>query len=333
MAQGAAPKPVHIGKYFEAIYPSYAMLAGMQLDLFSALSDGSRTAEQIAETLGVSAAKLTPLLYALVTANLLTVTNGHFANTEEADFYLVRGRPAYLGDICDAIAYMWHAVSHTRDTIVSGEPQVKLDYDQPDKSETDVARMRGLHKLALISARDLTSQFDLSVHRHIADVGGGTGGMAIALTHTFPDMRVTVIDLPAMIPVARPYVENAPAKQRIELVGADVVHSPVPGRYDAAVMRAFTQVLSREENQKVLRHTYDALESGGRLYIIARVLDDSRTTPADTALFNLLFLNIYHEGQAYTESEYRTWVEAAGFTDFSRHVQKRGDSIIVATRP
>lgn len=327
------PKPVHIGKYLDAVYPSYALVAGMQLDLFTALKDGPCTTEQVAGAIGVSATKLRPLLYALVTANLLTVDGMQFANTEEADFFLVRGRPAYLGDICGVVANIWQAVAQTAETIKAGIPQAKLDYSKDELPEEEIASFHGLHKLALISSRDLTAQFDLSGHRHLVDIGGGTGGIAIALTQAIPHLHATVIDLPAVIPIAKEYVERALSKDRIRLVASDVVKNPVEGRYDAAVMRAFTQVLSPEDNSAALKHTFDALEPGGKLYIIARVLDDSRTTPADTALFNLLFLNIYDQGQAYTESEYRTWLGDAGFSDFQRHIQARGDSIIAAARP
>ncbi len=54
-------------------YPSFAMLAGMQLDLFTPLKDGPMSTEQLAVALGVGPAKLEFLLYSLVAANLLTM--------------------------------------------------------------------------------------------------------------------------------------------------------------------------------------------------------------------------------------------------------------------
>ena len=46
---------------------AFAMLAGMQLDLFTALQSGPRTPPQLADTLGVGAGRLRLLLYALET--------------------------------------------------------------------------------------------------------------------------------------------------------------------------------------------------------------------------------------------------------------------------
>jgi hypothetical protein len=63
------------------------------------------------------------------------------------------------------------------------------------------------------------------------------------------------------------------------------------------------------------------------------MLDDSRISPSTTATFNLVFLNAYDEGRAFTESEYRTWLTEAGFAQIERHAPPRGESIIRAARP
>jgi hypothetical protein len=48
--------------------------------------------------------------------------------------------------------------------------------------------------------------------------------------------------------------------------------------------------------------------------------------------FNLVFLNVYEEGQAYTEHEYRTWLTEAGFVDIERTLLGGGDSLVVASK-
>ena len=90
------PQPTTIQKLATAVYPSFAMLAGMQLGVFTPLKDGSMTAAQLADALGVKAEKLSRLLYALVTAELLTVQGDQFANAPEAAQFLVCGKPTYM---------------------------------------------------------------------------------------------------------------------------------------------------------------------------------------------------------------------------------------------
>ncbi|MCH7592133.1 MAG: hypothetical protein IH989_05055 [Planctomycetes bacterium] len=121
------PRPETIDKLANAVYPSFAMLAGMQLDLFTPLKDGPMNAEQIADALGVRPDKLKRLLYALLAAELLIVEGDLFSNTPEADYFLVRGRHTYTGGRHQAIWPRWDAILKTAETIRTGVPQAPVE--------------------------------------------------------------------------------------------------------------------------------------------------------------------------------------------------------------
>ncbi len=106
---GLPPPPSTVQALSMAVYPSYAMLAGMQLELFTALENGPSEVNEVAAALGVGPEKLRPLLFALTAAGLLEEAGGRFANTPESDHYLVKGRPHYLGDLKDLLADVWPA--------------------------------------------------------------------------------------------------------------------------------------------------------------------------------------------------------------------------------
>ena len=72
------PQPDTIDKLRFAADAAFAMLAGMQLDVFTPLRAGSKSAEEIASAIGVGPARLRLLLYSLVAAKLLTEQNGRF---------------------------------------------------------------------------------------------------------------------------------------------------------------------------------------------------------------------------------------------------------------
>lgn len=84
-------KPSTIMRNVYAAFPSFAMLAGMQLDVYTPLKDGLMEAKTLANALDVQEDKLTPLLYSLVVAGLLKIENKSFSNTPEADKFLARG--------------------------------------------------------------------------------------------------------------------------------------------------------------------------------------------------------------------------------------------------
>lgn len=323
----AIPKPITIGKLSSAVHPSFAFLAGCQLDVFSPLGKGPQTSAQIAEELGVSEEKLRPLLYALVSSELMTIDGDMFSNTDESNFYLVKGRPAYIGGMHELISTMWEAELLTAGSIRAGKPLAKHDYSESTEEELKKV-FRGLHPRAIGDARALANQHDFTKHHTLLDVGGGSGGMAIGVLGIHTHMTATVIDLPTVIPITTDFVGESDVSDRIQVKTVDILNEEIGGTYDVATLRAFIQVLGVEQSKHALKEVSKALKPGGEIFILGSVLDDSRISPAATVAFNLLFLNVYDEGQAYTEQEYRTWLGEAGFENITRKVLADGSSII-----
>lgn len=294
-----------------------AMLAGMQLDLFTPLTEGPMTVTALASALGVGAEKLMLLLDNLVSAGLLADVDGHFANTPEADHFLVRGKPHYMGGMQDFIAIGWRDQLQTAASIRTGHAQAVLNWEH--MTEDDLAAiMRPLHNPALALGTVLAARYDFSAYHSVLDVGGGSGGISIRLAHTCPTLRATIVELPSVTPITRQFVAEAGMTDRIDVVTANGVAEPLTGSYDAAVLSKFIHVLPREAARQALRHVCDALRPGGTLYILGAILDDSRRTPDAAVASNMAFLNWFDGGQAYTEGEHRQWLRDAGFAAVRR---------------
>ena len=325
-------QPQTIQKLGSAAFPAFAMVAGMQLDLFTPLGAGPMDAERLSGALGVEPARLTPLLYALVAAGLLTLEEGRFANTHEADCFLVRGKPTYLGGRHAFYTARYQELLQTAASIRTGRPQAKLDFASmsPEALET---YLRGLHPATMATGRALANRLDFSSLRHLLDVGGGSGGLSLAIAKVCPELRVTVIDLPSVTPVTQRILEEEGMVERSNVISGDVVRGPLTGVYDGAVLRAFLQVLSPDEARHTLDNLIRVLEPGSPIYILGQVLDDSRLSPSETVAFNLVFINVYDEGRAYTEHEYRGWLTQAGFTGIERVLLPGGESLISARKP
>lgn len=326
------PRPEIMDRLFLGVLPSFAMVAGMKLDLFTPLGDGPRNTEQIASAIGVGEAKLKPLLYALVTTGLLIVDGDLFSNSPEADHFLVRGKPAYQGGRHQFFADRWNEALQAAESISAGTGQAKLDFSS--MSREDLERfLGGLHPATLASGRNLVSKFDFSTYRSLLDVGGGSGGLAIAITEACPQLAATVLDLPMVTPIAQKFIDEAGASGRIKTTSEDVIAGPLTGSFDVACLSNFIQVLTSDEARRALQTIGQLLEPNGAIYILGRDLDDSRLTPPESVVFNLVFISIYDGGQAYTEQEHRDWLTEAGFVDFQRQLNPNGTSIISARKP
>lgn len=315
--ENSASRPDTVNKLRFAADAAFAMLAGMQLDLFTPLRNGAMTADEIANSLGVGAERLRLLLYCLVAAGLLTENDGRFSNTPEANQSLVKGAPSYIGNTHVTLNMRWTGSLKTAESIRSGIPQAKLDFSNSPQEEVEKF-LRNINVTTVSTARALLDEYDFSSIKTLADVGSGGAGLAITITKACPQITATAIDLPQVAPIAQKIVQEEGATDRVKVIVGNVVSGPLPGSYDVAVLRGLLQVLSPQDARLAVKHIGAAVNAGGKIYIIGQILDDSRISPLEAVGFNLAFINAYDAGESYTEKEYRDWLSEAGFVDIER---------------
>jgi len=329
----AISQPETVNRLTASVDAGFAMLAGMQLDLFTPLKMGPMTAEQLAIAISVGPRQLRLLLYILVVAGLLTERDGYFSNTAEASQFLIKGESSYIGNRHGILAMRWREYFKTAESIRSGVPKAKVDFSNAPPEELEKF-LRNVNANTIQSARGLVQAADFSSVKTLLDVGCGGAGMAITITKACPHISATAMDLPRVAPIARKIVSEEGAEARVNVLAADAVKGPLSGAYDAAVLRAFLQVLSPEDSRRAIQNIGAILNPGGQIFIIGQILDDSRRSPLDAVGFNLTFINFFDAGESYTESEHRDWLSGAGFVDIQRSLRllPDGNSLMTARK-
>ena len=319
-------KPTTITGNFYKVFSSLAMLAGMQLDLFTPLAAGPLTAGALAGALSVDKDKLSPLLYSLVEAGLLRVTDGVFSNTEESDKYLVRGRSDYMGELSGFYKGRWELGLKTAESVRAGKPQAKLDFHNLPEEDL-AAYFRKQYHNSLRGGREIAEKIDFSKTAELLDAGGGTGGVSIALAQKYPGLKATVADLPKVVKLAGQFIAEAGLADRIDVSAGDLRQDQPAGKYDAAILRALIQTLSRDDARACLKSVGRALAPGGRLFLLGNVLKNDHRGPSSSLAFSLVFLNAYDQGRAYTENEHRDMLQEAGFTNVVVEYEAMSDGL------
>jgi SAM-dependent methyltransferase len=311
---------------------AFALLAGMQLEVFTRLADGPREAGDLAASLGVEEERLSRLLYALTICGLLERRGGGFANGPEAATFLVKGLPRYIGGAHELLSQLWHADLSTAQSIRSGRPAALHDFASASDKEM-AAMLRGMHDFAVASGRDLLRQFDFSGCGSVVDVGGGSGGLVAALCDAHPAMRGALFDLPRTVALAEVILRETPGGDRVAIEAGDILTGRPKETHDAAVLRALVQVLAPADAARAIANAAEALRPGGTIAIIgAGILDDDRMGPKSAVFFNLTFMNLYRAGASYTEAQHAEWLWAAGCDGAKRIVLRSGSSIILAKK-
>lgn len=315
----------HLSGYFSAV----AVLAAMQLDVFTPLRQGPRTFDELAGDLAVDARRLRMLLTTLATTGLVTLSDDRVANSSLAAEFLVKGQPRYMGGVHELYSDLYSSVSTTSESVRSGIPKSEHDWDSLPDAQLQ-AGLRGLNAGAIAQGRVIARDHRFDRFGEILDVGGGGAGFSMGACEACPNLSAQVIELPRVAQIARELIDAAGFAARIKAVSHDIAAAALPEAYPAAVVRNLLQVTSPDQAQRVLENVGRSLRPLGEIFVIGQILDDDLTGPRGALAFNLVFLNIYRDGEAYPEATYRTWLEAANFVNIQRR-QLAGSSLSLIT--
>jgi len=325
------PAPDTIRRLSYDVYSSFAFLAALELDLFSPLANGPLDSVALANVIQVDPRRIRNLLYVLVEAGLLRVDGDRYANSEEAQHYLVRGSPRYMAGAFEQFKIGWSiALNHTVKSLRTGVPQSRW-MDLPDAAKA--AWLRGLRSQNDLTALELARRWDWSGCRTFADLAGGAGELSIALSRQFPSLHATIFEHPSTVPITQQLIAEAGATERVSVVAADVIDGRLEGQFDAAAMRFFLQMLPEKQAICAIRNAASVIRPGGALYVCDLILDDSRTTPREVVRVGVVFLNLFDSEEIFTESDYRRWMGEAGLVRIERVLTPYGFSIMRGVKP
>ena len=271
---GSPIKPRVINQHLNAVYPALVLLAGMELDLFSHLSKGSKGVEHLAQEMSLKASKLRPLLFALVSAGLLEINDGLFTNTEEAQEFLVKGKPRYFGDSYSTYQDLWKSTLFTAQSIRQAIPLAKHDFSNMT-AEQLYGFIIGLDSGAAATARRLHKNYDFSRYKNVLDAGGGSGGLVVELAKLCADTSFSLLELPTVAAIAQKRIGKSHLGDQISIIQADLTKG-LPGDqcFDAIVLRSVIQVLGLEQSGVAIENLVKCLSKGGEFFVIGRVLED-----------------------------------------------------------
>ncbi|RAH96977.1 methyltransferase [Acuticoccus sediminis] len=270
---------------------SKALFAALESDVFTLLSSGPMTAEDIAGKTALEPDRAETLLTALAGLGLVTVDDGRYANSPAAEAFLVKGAKYDFGD------YLRLQVGRQMYPLID-QIEAALENRLPDDatasyadwfSDPEQARLysESQHAGSLGPARQLARNIDLSDAGTLLDVGGGTGAFAITLCKANLNLKATVVDYPNVAALGKEYVKEAGLDDRITYVEGDGREDIWPKNQDVVLMSYLFSGVPGDAHEGLIARAYDHLAPGGRLLIHDFVVDADRTGPKLAALWQL----------------------------------------------
>jgi demethylspheroidene O-methyltransferase len=162
-------------------------------------------------------------------------------------------------------------------------------------------------------ADEVIGAYDLRRHRHLLDVGGGSGAFLIAAGAQAPQLRLTLFDLPAVAAIARDRLGASPLAARCAVIGGDFSSDALPTGADVV---SLVRVLHDHDDDValiLLRAIRRALPPGGTLLIAEPMAGTRGAEPVGDAYFGFYFLAM-GGGRARTPARIKEMLSEAGFS-------------------
>lgn len=118
------------------------------------------------------------------------------------------------------------------------------------------------------------------------DIGGNTAKWAMASCRFDKDVRVTILDLPGQVEMAKKNIARAGLSDRIDAVPVNMLspESRVPSGANAVWMSQFLDCFALTEVESILRKVADAVDSQCDVYVLEPFWDKQRFEAASYSL-------------------------------------------------
>jgi len=333
------PDSAPIIELIEAFRRSKTMFAAVSLGIFDRLHQQSATAAKLAAELGMHAGALERLLDGCAALGLLDKREAVYHITPVAERYLCNeslySLDGYIRYSDEVLYPMW---GHLTEALKEGSPRWKQVFgvDGPIfnsffRSE-DAARgfMRAMHGFGMNVSPIAVAAFDLSGFRRMADLGGGTGHLAIAACEKYPQLRAVVFDLPPVLPMAREMTGRSAAWERLAVVEGDFFTGELP-EADLFALGRILHDWTDEKCRLLLRKIADRLPSGGALLIMEKLLAEDGVGPVSANMQSLNML-IVTEGKERSLGEYTGLLRDCGFAEVAGHTTGAWLDVVLARK-
>lgn len=330
-----SPSPEKILSHtLQGMASTTALGAAATHSLFTHIEKGAGTTEEIARAAEISVRGAQALLDAMVALELVKVADGEYKNSPEASFYLVEGKPAYLGAhakmVFSPFGRSFLNLPEVARTGVSDFEYTAEVADNPFWEELVLA----IVPLALPVTHALVERLDFAkmASPSVLDIGGGSGIFSVALLGANATARSMQVDWAAVNRIGERFVERHGVADRFETTDGDFHTTDLgEGLYDVVIYSNIAHQESPADNTAMFRKAKKALKPGGIFVISDFVLNDDRTPNHPwTGIFHTFMLLQTKAGATWRQADYRAWLGKAGFQNVEFSPTMSPSTLVIA---
>ncbi|MEI6775398.1 MAG: C-20 methyltransferase BchU [Chloroflexales bacterium] len=262
---------------FKGTVDFFAIKAAFDLGLFEAMSDGPHDLGALADATGSVSPRLEKFLITLKEIGVSRQVEGGWALTPFAEQFFTDAeghRNLTMVPFVDYISSLVQSFYVNLADVVRGKMDFTSLVPYPPRTREDNVFYETIHRSNVhFPIRLLRERARLDGVRRLLDVGGGIGDIAAAMCEQFPELNVTLINLPSALDLVSENVAARGLAERIKPVAVDMYRDSYP-QSDAVIFGRILYPMNEQFCTVLLKKAYDALESGGRVLILDMIISD-----------------------------------------------------------
>jgi SAM-dependent methyltransferase len=330
--EAPAPEPLMDLLFGNPSYPFIKLpilRAGIELQVWAKIATGSRTADEIATGIGADPGGMRRLLDALTVMKLLQKEAAIYGLPDWAEYYLLPGRPTYLGDF--VLEWLdWEGHGQLAEAIRSGKHPIIPDVTRAESvshfipfyairaqaPQQQIKRYDGYWQALQVEPREGLQVLDLAC-------GAGIASLALAMQQ--PGIHVVLQDWPAMLEIALEVARKLGIEQQTSMLPGDMISMDYGmGKYDIVRLGFVTYFFGPDELVRLFHRVHKALAPGGMLAIEAPLSDEGHRENEEAVLDGPWLFAVSAKGDVYSFPDYKGLLEQA---EFERIIQVKEDLI------
>jgi len=296
---------------------SQALFVAAKLGIADILSNGSKTADELAKATGVNSRSIYHLMRMLISVGVFsTEDNDKFQLNPMGKHLLtgtsdsLRGTVMVMGDeIYQAWGNLLYGIKTGKTAFNHTFNRDVYSYLKQD-SEASVNFNEWMKETTREWLLPVLEAYDFSEVKTLVDVGGGIGTLTAVILNANPKMQAILFDREDVVVDAQRVLEGAGVADRCQIVGGNFFEAVLP---DGDLYLISRVLLNWDDSNaiKILTNCYQAMTVKDRLLVVDFMLPKGKMSP----FIGLGSLNLFIMGGNFmrTEDEFYNLLSSAGF--------------------
>jgi predicted O-methyltransferase YrrM len=164
----------------------------------------------------------------------------------------------------------------------------------------------------VLLSQKLATNLDLSRHRSLLDIAGGSGVFACSLAAHFPHLKATVLEKPPVERVTARAIAKRGFSERVGVIAQDMLAGALPKGHDVHLYSNVLHDWDVPVVRNLLQASAEALPSGGWLVVHDAFLNPDKTGPLHVAEYSVVLMHVT-QGRCYSTAEIEGYAADFGF--------------------